>query len=289
MEPSVAAGMARARRPVGPSLRHGPCGPLCSVYMDQAIRFLDFEGRRLAYSTYGEGPPIVFGPRWVSHLEEEWDDPRQRAFYAEVARTHTRDPLRPGRLRPLRPRELDPRPTVEAESRQLAAVIEHDRRARDRLRVVVLLPRRVATRRRAAGPDREDRLLRRLRVTRRHPGRDEALADRVHPDELDARRADARRALRPARERRRDRGVHAHAARRRVSGGRVDLPGARSRRRRPRRCCRTWPFPRSCCIAAAIARCRSVADASSPRCCRTRGSCRSPVTRTCPTATTSGS
>jgi pimeloyl-ACP methyl ester carboxylesterase/DNA-binding CsgD family transcriptional regulator len=90
--------------------------------MDQDIRFLDFEGRRLAYSTYGEGPPLVFGPRWVSHLEEEWDDPRQRAFYEEVARTHR--VIRFDRVGcGLSARELDPRPTVEAESRQLDAVI----------------------------------------------------------------------------------------------------------------------------------------------------------------------
>ena len=56
--------------------------------MDQEIRFLDLDGRRLAYSTFGEGTPIVFGPRWVSHLEEEWADLRQRAFYEEVAKTH---------------------------------------------------------------------------------------------------------------------------------------------------------------------------------------------------------
>jgi pimeloyl-ACP methyl ester carboxylesterase/DNA-binding CsgD family transcriptional regulator len=91
--------------------------------MDHDIRFLDFEGRRLAYSTYGEGPPLVFGPRWVSHLEEEWDDPRQRAFYEEVARTHR--VLRFDRVGcGLSSRELDPRPNVEAESRQLDAVIE---------------------------------------------------------------------------------------------------------------------------------------------------------------------
>ena len=90
--------------------------------MDHDIRFLDFEGRRLAYSTYGEGPPLVFGPRWVSHLEEEWDDPRQRAFYEEVARTHR--VIRFDRVGcGLSSRELDPRPTVEAESRQLDAVI----------------------------------------------------------------------------------------------------------------------------------------------------------------------
>jgi pimeloyl-ACP methyl ester carboxylesterase/DNA-binding CsgD family transcriptional regulator len=91
--------------------------------MDQEIRHLDFEGLRLAYATLGEGPPIVFGPRWVSHLEEEWADPRQRAFYLEVARTHR--VLRFDRLGcGLSSRELEPRPTVESESRQLEAVID---------------------------------------------------------------------------------------------------------------------------------------------------------------------
>jgi pimeloyl-ACP methyl ester carboxylesterase/DNA-binding CsgD family transcriptional regulator len=91
--------------------------------MDQEIRFLDFEGRRLAYSTLGEGPPLVFGPRWVSHLGEEWADLRQRAFYLEVARKHR--VIRFDRVGcGLSSRELDPRPTVEAEARQLEAVID---------------------------------------------------------------------------------------------------------------------------------------------------------------------
>jgi pimeloyl-ACP methyl ester carboxylesterase/DNA-binding CsgD family transcriptional regulator len=91
--------------------------------MGQDIRFIDFEGQRLAYSSYGEGPPVVFGPRWVSHLEEEWDDPRQRAFYTEVARTHR--VVRFDRVGcGLSSRELEPRPTIESESRQLEAVIE---------------------------------------------------------------------------------------------------------------------------------------------------------------------
>ncbi len=90
--------------------------------MDQEIRYLDFEGARLAYSTFGDGPPIVFGPRWVSHLEEEWADLRQRAFYEEVAKTHR--VLRFDRVGcGLSSRELEPRPSVEAESRQLEAVI----------------------------------------------------------------------------------------------------------------------------------------------------------------------
>jgi pimeloyl-ACP methyl ester carboxylesterase/DNA-binding CsgD family transcriptional regulator len=91
--------------------------------MQQEIRYLDFEGRLLAYSTYGEGPPIVLGPRWVSHLEEEWDDPGQRPFYAELARTH--QVVRFDRIGcGLSDRVLEPRPTIEAESRQLEAVID---------------------------------------------------------------------------------------------------------------------------------------------------------------------
>jgi pimeloyl-ACP methyl ester carboxylesterase/DNA-binding CsgD family transcriptional regulator len=91
--------------------------------MEQEIRYLDFEGRRLAYSTYGEGSPIVVGPRWVSHLEEEWEDADQRPFYSELARTHR--VVRFDRIGcGLSERSLDPRPTVESESRQLEAVID---------------------------------------------------------------------------------------------------------------------------------------------------------------------
>jgi len=91
--------------------------------MDQEIGYLDLDGRRIAYSTFGEGPPIVFGPRWVSHLEEEWADPRQRAFFIEIARTHR--VVRFDRIGcGLSSRELEPRPTVELESRELETVID---------------------------------------------------------------------------------------------------------------------------------------------------------------------
>ena len=91
--------------------------------MEQDIRFLDFEGRRLAYATYGDGPPMVFGPRWVSDLEEEWADPRQRAFYSEVGRTH--QVVRFDRIGcGLSSRELEPPPTTDSESRQIEAVID---------------------------------------------------------------------------------------------------------------------------------------------------------------------
>ena len=42
--------------------------------MEQEIRFCELDGRRIAYATIGEGPVLLFGGRWVSHLEEEWDE-----------------------------------------------------------------------------------------------------------------------------------------------------------------------------------------------------------------------
>ena len=56
--------------------------------MDQDIRFCELDGRRIAYATVGKGPPLVFGAKWVSHLEEEWDDPLARSFYEELAQNH---------------------------------------------------------------------------------------------------------------------------------------------------------------------------------------------------------
>ena len=56
--------------------------------MEQDIRFCELDGKRIAYAAVGEGPLLVFGAKWVSHLEEEWDDPRARSFYEELAQTH---------------------------------------------------------------------------------------------------------------------------------------------------------------------------------------------------------
>ena len=47
------------------------------------------DGVRIAYTTLGSGPPLVLPPGWISHLEEDWADPRRRAFYEALARGRT--------------------------------------------------------------------------------------------------------------------------------------------------------------------------------------------------------
>lgn len=90
--------------------------------MEQDIRFCELDGRRIAYATLGEGPLLLFAARWVSHLEEEWEDPVSRAFFEELAAAHRvvrYDRLGAG----LSDRELDAPPTTESEARALAAVL----------------------------------------------------------------------------------------------------------------------------------------------------------------------
>jgi pimeloyl-ACP methyl ester carboxylesterase/DNA-binding CsgD family transcriptional regulator len=91
--------------------------------MEQEIRFCELEGRRIAYAALGEGPLLVFGGRWVSHLEEEWEEPRARAFYEDLAATHRvvrYDRLGAG----LSERALPGPPTPELETRQLEVVLD---------------------------------------------------------------------------------------------------------------------------------------------------------------------
>ena len=52
--------------------------------MEQDIRFCVLDGRRIAYASVGEGPTLVFGGRWWTHLEEEWEDPHARSFFEEL-------------------------------------------------------------------------------------------------------------------------------------------------------------------------------------------------------------
>jgi pimeloyl-ACP methyl ester carboxylesterase/DNA-binding CsgD family transcriptional regulator len=91
--------------------------------MDQDIRFCRVDGRRLAYATVGEGPLFVFGAHWVSHLEADWENAPQRAFYEQLARSHRvvrYDRLGSG----LSDREFDDPLTYERERRTFAALLD---------------------------------------------------------------------------------------------------------------------------------------------------------------------
>jgi pimeloyl-ACP methyl ester carboxylesterase len=93
------------------------------VVMEQDVRFCELDGRRIAYAAVGEGPVLLFGGRWVSHLEEEWAEPKARAFYEELARTHRvvrYDRLGVG----LSERALPGPPTPEGEALQLETVLD---------------------------------------------------------------------------------------------------------------------------------------------------------------------
>lgn len=91
--------------------------------MAQELFTLDVDGKGVAFAAQGAGPLLVIGPRWVSHLEEEWRDPAARAFFEELARTYR--VVRFDRIGcGLSSRELEPPPTIESESRQIEAIIE---------------------------------------------------------------------------------------------------------------------------------------------------------------------
>ncbi|MBA2740928.1 MAG: alpha/beta fold hydrolase [Actinobacteria bacterium] len=96
--------------------------------MEQDIRFCELDGKRIAYAAVGEGPLLLFGGRWVTHLEEEWANAPSRSFYEELARTHRvvrYDRIGTG----LSDRVLTKSPTADWETRMLAAV--HDAAGRE--------------------------------------------------------------------------------------------------------------------------------------------------------------
>jgi pimeloyl-ACP methyl ester carboxylesterase/DNA-binding CsgD family transcriptional regulator len=90
--------------------------------MEQEVRFSQLDGRRIAYATLGEGPLLVFGAPFVSHLEAEWEQPRARAFYEQLAESHRvvrYDRIGVG----LSDRRLVGTPTLDSEAGTLEAVI----------------------------------------------------------------------------------------------------------------------------------------------------------------------
>jgi len=56
----------------------------------QEIRFFDaHDGVRIAYSTAGNGPPLVKAANWLNHLDFEWKSPIWRHWISELTRRHT--------------------------------------------------------------------------------------------------------------------------------------------------------------------------------------------------------
>lgn len=53
------------------------------------IRFLRFEGRRVAFTVSGGGPPLLVPAWWVSHLELDWGDEAFRSFWEAVGEGRT--------------------------------------------------------------------------------------------------------------------------------------------------------------------------------------------------------
>ena len=91
--------------------------------MEQDIRFCEVEGKRVAYAAVGEGPPLVFSARWITHLEDEWELPEVRRFFEELATTHR--VIRYDRIGVgLSERDLPHPPTVESEAIALGSVLD---------------------------------------------------------------------------------------------------------------------------------------------------------------------
>jgi pimeloyl-ACP methyl ester carboxylesterase/DNA-binding CsgD family transcriptional regulator len=125
--------------------------------MEQDIRFCALDGRRIAYASLGEGPTLLFGGRWVTHLEEEWEDPYARAFFEDLARTYRvvrYDRLGAG----LSDRDGVSTPTVDSEMRVLASVL--DACGQDRVSLFACSCAGVATARFASvAPERVEKLV----------------------------------------------------------------------------------------------------------------------------------
>lgn len=52
---------------------------------DQVIRHTRVDGRSIAWTTTGDGPPLMLGAWWASHLELDWRDPRFRRFVGSLS------------------------------------------------------------------------------------------------------------------------------------------------------------------------------------------------------------
>jgi pimeloyl-ACP methyl ester carboxylesterase/DNA-binding CsgD family transcriptional regulator len=51
----------------------------------QLVRYAELDGRTVAWAAVGDGPPLVLGSWWSSHLGLDWENPRIRAFIGHLA------------------------------------------------------------------------------------------------------------------------------------------------------------------------------------------------------------
>ncbi len=89
---------------------------------EQLVRFAELKGRRVAWAAVGEGPPMVMGGWWMSHLELDWGNRRFRDFVTALARYRTvvrYDPPGTG----LSDRDGPPPMSLEDQVEVLAAVV----------------------------------------------------------------------------------------------------------------------------------------------------------------------
>ena len=83
------------------------------------------DGVTIAYSTMGEGPPLLVAPGWVSHLELEMDNPANVEFYEGLSKGGQRRLIRfDVRGSGLSDRQVEDI-SIEARARDLEAVIDH--------------------------------------------------------------------------------------------------------------------------------------------------------------------
>ena len=63
---------------------------LATANLKQEIRYCKApDGVRLAYSTVGNGPPMLKSAHWMGHLEYDWELPISRPLLLGLAGDHT--------------------------------------------------------------------------------------------------------------------------------------------------------------------------------------------------------
>ncbi|KKL19896.1 hypothetical protein LCGC14_2460860, partial [marine sediment metagenome] len=92
--------------------------------MEPQIRFCtSADGTRIAYTTMGEGPPLVHVPGWMGNVERDLKDPDSRAFMETLSRGRllvTFDRRATGASQ----RDVD-EVSLDAEVADVAALVDH--------------------------------------------------------------------------------------------------------------------------------------------------------------------